>query len=500
MTRPSSSPAKSFSGWLLPLGLLWAVILAVFWRAIFGDFLTWDDEPLIYANPHIAQPTLASLAWQWTHPHFFLFIPLVYTLWWLIAKATLALGAAQLTPVSFHAANLLVHLASTSIVYLLLRRMFKNPWACFAGAAVFAVHPLQVEAVAWATGMKDLLGGCLMLAAIAVYLAAGDEPRKKFKRWAAIALYVAALLAKPSAVMAPVIALVLAVLAQRRAMRTVLLELLPWFLLAAVAAAVARRVQPAAAVSAGPIWARPWIAADALGFYLQKLAVPIHLAIDYGRTPQRVIDDRDLLDAAIAVAIAIVVIRLRKWQLTAALLLFAAALLPVLGFIPFEFQVRSTVADRYVYVAMLAAAMAIAFAANALPRRIAVFLAALIIAGCAVLSFVQVNYWRDSQSLYTHALEVNPQSLTAAQDLAVVYDKSGQEDQAIAYYLKAIAIAPDDREEYDNLALALPRAEQAFPHTPQRWAGLHEQLARYYQSQGLSDLARQQQTAAARLR
>jgi hypothetical protein len=477
------------------LGLLLILTVAVFWRGINGKFVTWDDEPLIYTNANIADPTFGGLAWHWEHPHTYLYIPVIYSAWWCIARTEMAeMGwGTPLEPVPFHLANLVLHLTSMVIVFWLVRRIVGSGWAAVAGSTIFAIHPLQVEAVAWATGMKDVLGGFLSLAAIALYLASGA---KRLQWWGATIVFALALLAKPSAMVVPAIIFVLEWSIGKHAPRSILLRLWPWFVLAIGWAVVTKRVQPALQIDAGPWWQRPWVAADAIGFYLAKIAWPANLAIDYGRTPTWLMAARSLSAAAIAVAAVIGTYLIRNRNVTAAGLVFALALLPVLGFVAFDFQSQSTVADRYVYLAMLGPAIIIALAAQAMPRRAAISLCIVMVFAWSILSFRQVRVWRDSTTLYLHALDVNPRSLTAAQDLAIVYDKSGDELSAIDYYLRAIEIEPRAREEYDNLAMALPRAEKQWPGLSERWEHLHEHLAEFYDAIGDTEAARAQHAAA----
>jgi hypothetical protein len=159
--------------------LLVAAILATFGRIVFNDFVDWDDGKLIYLNPNINNPTWEGLArqWNWKDPNTnSMYDPLVYTTWWALAHVaqldTSDILGAKLNPQIFHLANLLVHCLTTLVVLEILRRLEMPDWAAGAGAALFALHPLQTEAVAWATGMKDLLGGLLAMLTIWRYLVA----------------------------------------------------------------------------------------------------------------------------------------------------------------------------------------------------------------------------------------------------------------------------------------------------------------------------------------
>jgi hypothetical protein len=223
--------------------LLLVVTLAVFWSVHSHEFVLWDDNKTIYDNPALRSCTLDHLLRFWRAPHMELYIPFTYMLWavtaavsrWVTPQPT---GGALLDPHLFHSLNLLVHLLNVLVVWrivrLLLGRTWREghspahgptrgrmEWAACSGALLFAVHPLQVEAVAWVSGFKDVLCGGLSCVAIWQYLwyasgsgeaAPSDQPspdkalRPLGHYGLATGAFVLALLAKPTAVVVPVVA------------------------------------------------------------------------------------------------------------------------------------------------------------------------------------------------------------------------------------------------------------------------------------------------------
>src|SRR2546421_2178790 len=190
---PSGSAAASrdtgprISQVVVPLLVL--VTLAVFWQVYSYEFVLWDDGLHIYENPYLQSLTFDHILAFWHTPYAELYIPFTYTLWALTAAVSRGVTAhatagAPLNPLFFHTLNLLVHLLSVlvvwRIVYLLLDRttqrtatsppLTRVAWAACGGAMLFAVHPIQVEAVVWATGFKDVLGGFLSCVAVWQYL------------------------------------------------------------------------------------------------------------------------------------------------------------------------------------------------------------------------------------------------------------------------------------------------------------------------------------------
>ena len=223
-------------------------------------------------------------------------------------------------------------------------------------------------------------------------------------------------------------------------------------------------------------WTRPFIALDALAFYLSKLFWPASLGIDYGRSPSYVMQHGDLrwtwiLPAGIAGALWVT--RRRSRGFIAGAAICVAALLPVLGFIPFDFQYYSTVADHYLYLPMLGVAVCAAwlltqlqcrFSANAditsehsRSSRLIPLFAILVLLVLSAKSRLQTQYWRDSHALFTHALAVNPSSFLACNNLAGAYFAAGDISSAERYALKSVNLEPDQLPSQLMLASVLAR-------------------------------------------
>jgi hypothetical protein len=403
--------------------LLLLAILLTFGRILSNDFVDWDDGTLIYDNPNITHGTLNGLAreWNWRDANTFnLYDPLVYTSWWLLAHAAKiqtpdSLGA-SINPQVFHAANLLVHWLCACLVLEILLQIGIPRWPGFAGSLLFAIHPLQTEAVAWATGMKDLLGGFFALATLWRYLiATQSEGRARCNNLiAATLLCIAALLSKPSTVVLPLIAASFDLFLIRRPLRRNAPWLALWLLMAAAITVINATLQPfGPRLKPWPIWTRPILAADALNFYLCKLLIPIHLSFDYGRTPLAMLHHPMLHSQLYWTWIFPAVLALIAWRLlrplpAVAVLIFFLGLLPILGLIPFAYQYFSTVADRYVYLSMLGVAMAAAWALANRGSRITWCIAGAILIALMSLSFIQAGVWKDTDTLYAHALALNP--------------------------------------------------------------------------------------------
>lgn len=417
---------------LIPCWIALAILL-VFSPLTRCNFTEWDDPTTLARNPNFNPPTFSGVAQYWRKPHMGLYVPVTYTLWAAIAKVsqgTLSNGVgSELKAGPFHTANILLHIASACLVYFILRKLIVKPWPAALGALLFALHPVQVEPVAWASGLKDLLCGLLSFLAIWQYLHF-TENRNRGRLILATLAFLAATLSKPTAVMTPVIAFAIDFFFLNRPLRRAIVVPLIWCLIAIPVAVIAGRVQQIGVIPFVPFSQRPFIAADAFTFYLQKLLWPAHLAVDYSRRPVVVLAGHYWVAALVSLCVFAVLFKLRKnRRLLAAALIFIAPLIPVLGFRPFMMQYTSTVADHYLYLPMFG----LALAAAALFTSRSIFVQrgfALLVAILALRSSLQTQFWKDDETLNRHTLAVNPNSFTAhinlAHDLELKGDFQGE--------------------------------------------------------------------------
>jgi hypothetical protein len=457
MNSPRSLP--------IPLVLLFIMIATIvaFAPALRADFTTWDDSETVARNPLLNPPTARSLAAFSSRPHGDLYIPVTYTAWAGVAAITNPVEPAtptssstsppRLRPHVFHFFNLLVHAAAAMLVFGVLEMLTRNRAAALIGALLFALHPVQVESVAWVSGLKDVLFGMLSLAAIYQYLKFTTETRPTMRRvhYAVATLaFGLAMLAKPTAMVVPLVVIVLDHVILGRSIKQVLRATWPWLVLAVPCAIATKMFQPAqhAHDVAAPLWARPLVAADAIAFYFYKLVWPAKLTFDYGRTPQYV-RESGMIAWTWIVPVVVASVAWWSWRrgaraIAGGLAVMVIVLLPVLGLVPFDFQVYSTVADHYLYLAMLGPALIVAWLMSRRPTTPAVVvIAACLVAALGVRTFAQTKHWRDSRTLFTHGLDVNPRSFASYSHLASMANEANRPDEAIALIRKAIDIRPD---------------------------------------------------------
>lgn len=450
-----------------------AVTAAVFLPALWFPFLPfWDDDIHVHANPHIVQLSWDSIGALWSGPWQQLYIPLTYSAWaGLAALSRMAAGwppgSGPLDPAWFHGANIVLHAASAVLVFLLLRRVAGKFFpqsapsrldvAAALGACFFALHPLQTEPVAWVSGLRDVLGGCLGTAALVILFGA-DRPGAG-RMAAASLLFLASLAAKPSGVFLPLAAAVLAVVPFRWPWPRIALVLAPWLAAGAAWVALTSNAQWAAELARDlvPWWTRPLVAGDALAFYTGKVFWPAELAADYGRAPDRMLSTGALWWSWLAPALlTAALVAVKSWRIyLVPWALFVLALLPTSGLVPFNFQVVSTVADRYAYAALAGPALALAMAVLQIARPAATIAAAAIVVALAAATSLRLPLWSEDVKLFAATLEVNPQSWKAKHNYASALDDRGRTAEAEQMMRGVIAARPDSAEAHNDHAVML---------------------------------------------
>lgn len=448
------------------------LVFAGLWNA---GWLNWDDTLHVTENPLLNPITLDGIAHFWTHAYRGLYIPVAYMLFAAesVAARWLAGAAPDATPDPhlFRLVSIALHATNAVLVAVVLKRLrIGTSFAAAAGAILFAIHPLQVEAVAWISEQRGLLAAALALGALLCHL----EPEPPggtlvFRRTDVFAalLFVLALLSKPQVASWPLVALLLGGLGNSPPIAVRATRLVPWVLAAAVIVAVSRGLQLGEAIGRDVAWwERPVIAGDALAFYGTKLMLPFHLALDYGRTPELVLASHThwLVAASSWLALAAAAIALRHHDvLRRSIWVAFLGLLPTLGFVPFDFQEWSTVADRYAYVAMLGPALAFGAGCQLLSCHRAGLWAGvplMALATCGWLSWRQSVCWKDSFTVFQQCLRVNPNSLPASLNLGNSLVDAGRIDEAMGHLQHAVTLGnqhPVRHKAFAALANALHR-------------------------------------------
>lgn len=518
LERPA---ARSAARGAHPLDIagLGLVVLAAFAPVLRNGFVNWDDPTVLLTNPRLAAPHI--FAWAFTTTLIGHYQPLAWLLWSAV-KSMFGLRAA-----AFHGLSLLGHLANAVLVYVvtltlvdaaLLEResavAARARIAALAAAVVFAVHPLRVEPVAWASAFPYVLSLTLLLLAFLAYLSGyasleiashhrrvgaepapasaeapagvADAPEARRRPpnggpgsaptsirivtvgWLAlsIAAYVAACLARPSAIGFPLLLLLVDRYPLRRHFtRQLLLEKLPFLIVAllfAVAEWQARDIVSLQEVSAG---ARMTMAAVAPFIYLGRSLLPVWISpLDpLPISPGVALVPLTVGCAGLAgVSIALWTARRRWPALGIAWIAFALLLAPVVGLTPSGLQAT---ADRYMYVPGVIMSMAAGLAlARYWPsgRRgvVTTFVAAAVVALLVGLTWIQTGYWHDSIALWTRAADLDRRNDIATYNLAVALAEAGREEEAMNRYEQTLRLVPDHAPARQNLSIIQAAREE----------------------------------------
>ncbi len=486
-----SAPRVSRLWRLLPPGLFGLAFL-VFLPSLWNGFVDWDDDRNLVQNPHYRGLGWEQLTWMFGGNDTNFYMPLT----WLTYGLDYALWG--MNPAGYHLTSLILHALSACVFYFVALRLFRtarggepiSDSALRAGAALaalfFALHPLRVESVVWATERRDVLSGLFYLLAILAYLralepGAAGTPRARAWYWGAVAAGLCALLSKPMAVSLPVVLVLLDIYPLKRlgfaptswitpAGRRAWLEKVPFILPAAATSAVTLvRVGQITDLTTLPSvgWlGRLAISLYALAFYLWKTLVPRNLSPLYEQpVPLDPIAWPFLVSAAAVLAVAIAALAFRRrWPaLPVVGAAYVVVLLPVLGIV----QVQTLIAgDRYTYLACLGWALLAgglltsaveAHAAGRLGRDPMAAIALLALALPIVLgalTWTQTRVWRDSETLWARALAVTP-SPRAHLHLGTTLVREGRPAEAIPHLRETLRLQPDYADAHLELGIAL---------------------------------------------
>jgi protein O-mannosyl-transferase len=451
-------------GLLLAGALLALLVLAVHARALGNGFVSLDDEPYVTANPEVrAGLSWAGIQWAFTTTREANWHPLT----WISHMADVELYG--LEPFGHHLTNVLIHAVNALLVLLLFSRMTGRVWASATLAALFAVHPLRVESVAWVAERKDLLCalfGLLSMLAYVRYVRGG--------RWgayvAAMAFFALGLLSKPMLVTLPFLLLLLDYWPLERLERIgwprLLLEKVPLLALSAASCVVTMWAQGkggAIADASLPLAARLGNAPLSYLAYLEQSVVPVSLSVLYPHPGSASL--AAVAAAALLVAVSLAAIRWARAlpYLAVGWFWFLGALVPVIGLVQVGWQAR---ADRYTYLPSIGLALAVVWGASDLwhrfgaPQWLLRIAAAAALCSLSLLTWRQIGYWKDSPALFAHGLEVTERNHILHINLGIEQVRRGQLEDAIGHFRRAVAIEPG--YWYGQLALgsALARGNQ----------------------------------------
>ncbi len=449
------------------LGLTWLV----FGQTLRYDFVNYDDPHYVYQNTRITSGiNFANVAWAFSHIHSENWHPLT-TITHMLDCQLHGLNAGW-----HHFTNVLLHCLAVVLLFVALERMTGALWRSAFVSAVFAVHPLHVESVAWIAERKDVLSAVFFMVTLLAYFHYTRSP--SIGRYLIVAIVFAlGLMSKPMLVTLPFVLLLLDYWplgrfdAHRsntgRQVLQLVMEKIPLIALSAVSSLITFLAQRGAIgwTEQLPMSERITNAFVAYVVYIRQMFWPTELAVFYPHPENRLPIWEVSLALIILVGImaAAFVLRKRAPYLVTGWLWYLGMLVPVIGLLQVGWQGH---ADRYTYLPQIGLYIAVTWALTDLIRswrfqRTALSAAALIVIGAlSWRGWLQTSYWRDSETLFTHALAVTSNNDVALNNLGIIFLDKGQLDDAISKLQAAIDLRPENAPAHDNLAKALLKKGQ----------------------------------------
>jgi len=460
--------------------VLVALVWIVFGQTLHHDFVNYDDLEYVTKNAQVARGlTLEGIGWAFTHFHSSNWHPLT----WLSHMLDCQLYG--LNPWGHHLTNVLLHTANAILLFLVLRQMTESLWPSAFVAALFAIHPLRVESVAWVSERKDVLSGLFLMLTLMAYTRYTRAPNRS--RYVTVAiLFALGLMAKPMLVTLPILLLLLdywplnrlpslslADRNNRKRVMRLLLEKAPLFLLvlgSCVLTVLAQRqsIMPVTRISGGER-----LANAALSYldYVRQMFWPKDLAVLYPWYAERLQPLNVSLGFLLLVGVTAAVLALgRRRYLLVGWFWYVVMLLPVIGILQVGNQSH---ADRYTYLPLIGLYLMIAGAGADLASRWRytripfAALAGVVVIALTLSARTQAATWQDSESLWIHALDATTDNIIAEGNLGLALHEKGKDREALQHFENSVRINRRQPEVLASLGafyLERRRVEDSLSH------------------------------------
>jgi tetratricopeptide (TPR) repeat protein len=454
----------NISVWIFLAALTWVV----FGQTLRHEFINYDDPRYVYENTKITSGlSIAGIGWAFTHIHSENWHPLT-TISHMLDCQVYGLKAG-----GHHFTNVLLHTISVVLLFVVLKQMTSALWRSAFVATVFAIHPLHVESVAWVAERKDVLSGVFFMLTLLAYVHYVRAP--SIRHYVTVALLLTAgLMSKPMLVTLPFVLLLLdywplkRIRGQRSGVRghknlaRLAGEKIPLIALSAVSSVVTFLAQRGALgwTEQLPILWRANNAVVTCITYIWQMLWPVKLAVFYPHPENRlpVWEIMLALAALIVASAAAIALRKKRPYFIIGWLWYLIMLVPVIGLVQVGWQGR---ADRYTYLPQIGLYIIATWtvadwsASWGHRREILSAAAAIIIGVLSWCAWIQTSYWRDSETLFTHALAVTSNNDVAENNLGIVLLRKGKLDESISLLQAAVNLRPENAPAHDNLAKAL---------------------------------------------
>ncbi len=449
---------KSLNEKTLVLSIYFALAvsaLLVFWQVRNFDFVNYDDNKYVSENPHVLNGLTAdNVIWAFTTGFAEFWHPLT---WLSLMLDRQFLGP---NPAGFHLTNLILHIANILLLFMVLKKMTGALWQSAFVAALFALHPLHVESVAWIAERKDVLSTFFWLLAMLAYSQYIKKP-SAVRYLLTLLVFALGLMAKPMLVTLPFVFLLLDYWPlERKISWRLLVEKIPFIVLSVASSVIAFIVQQSGRVVISfdrfPLKFRIGNVFISYVRYMEKLFLPAGLAAFYPHPLENVSVLYAVISAILLLAVTILVLRFAQNHryLVTGWFWYLGTLVPVIGFVQVGSQAY---ADRYTYITLTGLFIIIAWGMSEL---LAKWIYRKIILGSSMVILLtalgicahrQTSYWKNSLALFSHAIEVTQNNYMAYNNRGNAYARSGRYPEAIDAYKQAVQIKPNFAEAHYNL-------------------------------------------------
>jgi len=450
-----SNKLTKYSSFWICLALALATA-AVYCQVRSYDFINYDDPGYVSENPNIQSGiTLQAVKWAFTTGFMSNWHPLTWLShmldWWLFGSNA---GGHHLT-------NLIFHIANTLLLFIVLKQMTQKLWLSAFVAALFALHPLHVESVAWVSERKDVLSTFFWLLTMWAYVRFVNHPRIA-NYLLIVAFFALGLMAKPMLVTLPFVLLLLDYwplnrIKSKHSLLPLLIEKIPLFMMVVASSVVTYLVQikggAVTILAVLPLKFRILNAFVSYIGYIEKMFWPVRLVYFYPHHGPNISVLYAFVSAILLLAVTVFILRFSKNHryLVTGWFWYLGTLIPVIGLVQVGVQ---AMADRYSYITLTGLFIIIAWGLPELFGRrkvaLAVFSVTVLVA-LTICTYIQLQYWKSSLPLFQHALKVNDNNYKAHLCLADVLLKEGRIDEAIYHNFEAVRIRPDFIETHNDL-------------------------------------------------
>lgn len=503
--------------------------LAVYWPITRHDFVSYDDADYITANPYVRDGlSWSGIAWAFKTTHAGNWHPLTWV------SHMIDCSWHDVRPAGHHLTSLLLHVVNSLLAFLLLRRLTGMVWRSALVAALFALHPMHVESVAWAAERKDVLSALFWFLTLMAYvkyvgLANLHVWRARIFYGLSLLFFILGLMSKPMVVTLPFVMLLIdfwplgrlrilrlsalnsnpALASTQKSMGWLICEKLPFFVLTTAGCMVTYFAQRAG----GAIWASETLpigvrlvnALVSYARYLLKAVWPADLAVIY---PYQTHWSAAAIGAALLSLVLITGLTLLYLKRNPALFVgwcwFLGTLVPVIGLVQVGSQ---SMADRYTYLPFIGLFIAVVWGvgdllnthvAKKLRATVAVVAAVVIVIGCGVGTRLQIQYWQNGETLFRHALQVTENNYLAYNGLGSALHNLGRKQEALAAYAKSIELHghfPEAQYNYGTMLMDAGKPNEAIAHFQialkgnPRFADAYQNLGEALMQQGKMEAA-----------